>query len=122
MSCGVRTLTSLFSFYRGLFINTFDNLSFYGDDVAKIRRYKESRNLSRLKEHPLWLDILNYCNFDEISAMKGCLDYDAPLPHRMTVKRSKVGCEKWHKRQMIKYLQKAKENGWDLKYIGDFLA
>lgn len=122
LQCGVRTLTSLFSFYRGLFGNTFSNLSFYGDDVAKIRRYKESRNLSRLKEHPLWLDIMNYCDFDKIGVVAGCLEYDAPLPHRMTVKRSKVGCEKWHKRQMIKYLQKAKENGWDLKYLGDFLA
>lgn len=119
---GVLTLQSLFSFFKGLFQNTFDNLVFYGDDIAKINRYRANRNLSRLKPHPLWEQIVSYSRFDCIILIDGCLDYDSPLPRRLTVKKSKGMCEKWHKRQIIKYLRKSKDFGWDLKYLSEYVS
>jgi hypothetical protein len=72
---GVNTVSDLLNVAGSIFKNLMDKYVFLGYDVDKIKRYRKSKNLSRLAPHIIWQRIKESYNRYSVAPVKRVIKY-----------------------------------------------
>ena len=113
VECQIFTLEILFNGFKMLYWNCFANLDFYGFNVRKIRHSRKNKHLNRLKNHPIWLLMVDNKSFNALSADMSWGDASI----KRVIPKAKGLSEKWAREKILSILSNADEMGWDFSDI-----